>query len=177
MQPAPQSDAPTGDGTAGTRSVDEAHVATALGRIPSGLFVITWHADGHDRAMLASWVMQAGFAPPHVSIAVAPSRDLLAALEEGAACVVNVLADAQRQLVGRFAKPAAPGEDPFSGLGVTRTPRGAAALADAAAWLECAPVSRADAGDHVVVVARVSAAGGAVDRQPLVHLRRNGLRY
>jgi flavin reductase (DIM6/NTAB) family NADH-FMN oxidoreductase RutF len=121
--------------------------------------------------------MQAGFTPPAISIAVAPSRDLLAALEGGDPCVVNVLADAQRPLVGRFGKPAAAGEDPFAGLEVTRTPRGLAALAEAAAWLECNLVSRAGGADHVVVVARVSAAGGSSERQPLVHLRRNGLRY
>jgi hypothetical protein len=53
--------------------------AIALGRIPSGLFVISWQEAGADRTMLASWVMQAGFAPPVVSVAVAPSRDLLVA--------------------------------------------------------------------------------------------------
>jgi flavin reductase (DIM6/NTAB) family NADH-FMN oxidoreductase RutF len=50
-------------------------IATALGRIPSGLFVVTWCDGGSDRCMLASWVMQAGFAPPQVSVAIGESRD------------------------------------------------------------------------------------------------------
>jgi flavin reductase (DIM6/NTAB) family NADH-FMN oxidoreductase RutF len=177
MQPSSQSDSGSSVGAAETTKAEDDGVAAALGRIPSGLFVVTWRVGEQDRAMLASWVMQAGFAPAQVSIAVAPSRDLLATLQSGAPCVINVLADAQRPLVGRFGKPAVAGEDPFSGLEVRRTPRGLAALAEAAAWLECDLVSRADHGDHVVVVARVSAAGGSTDRQPLVHLRRNGLRY
>jgi len=175
MQPTPQTDVTPSLGTVATAADDG--VAAALGRMPSGLFVVTWRVAGQDRAMLASWVMQAGFTPPAISIAVAPSRDLLAALEGGDPCVVNVLSDAQRPLVGRFGKPAAAGEDPFAGLEVTRTPRGLAALAEAAAWLECDLVSRAGGADHVVVVARVCAAGGSSERQPLVHLRRNGLRY
>jgi len=66
-------------------------IATALGRIPSGLFVISWRHDGVDRTMLASWVMQAGFSPPAVSVAVAPTRELVAAIDRGIPFVVNIL--------------------------------------------------------------------------------------
>jgi flavin reductase (DIM6/NTAB) family NADH-FMN oxidoreductase RutF len=157
-------------------------VATALGRIPSGLFVITWRETDRDRGMLASWVMQAGFAPPLVTVAVAPGRDLLAAIEAGATFVVNVLADTQRPLLARFGKPAATGEDLFSGLGIGRAACGAPTLDGAVAWLECVPVSRTAGGDgvsadHVVVLARVNAAAAGPDATPLVHLRKNGLRY
>ena len=151
----------------------------ALGRIPSGLFIVTWRAAGSDRAMLASWVMQAGFEPPLLSVAVGTSRDLLATVRDGASFVVNVLAESQRNLLGRFGKPPAEGEDPFAGLAVERTSGGSLALADAAAWLECQPVAEsvAAAADHAVVLGRVTATGGRSDQAPLVHLRRNGLRY
>lgn len=158
-------------------------VATALGRIPSGLFVVTWRENGRDRGMLASWVMQAGFAPPMVSVAVAPGRDLLAAIDAGSSFVVNVLSDAQRPLLARFGRPVAAGEDPFAGLDAGRAACGAPTLDGAAAWLECTPLSRATGsaevtGDHIVVLARVTAAATAGPGvQPLVHLRKNGLRY
>ena len=132
--------------------------------------------------MLASWVMQAGFEPPLIAIAVAQSRDLLAAIEQSTPFVVNVLGESQRSLVGRFGKPAGSGEDPFSGLAVERTTTGTVALAGATAWLECSPVAQpacgdAAVGDHAVVLARVIASRGNAEQQPLVHLRRNGLRY
>jgi flavin reductase (DIM6/NTAB) family NADH-FMN oxidoreductase RutF len=148
-------------------------IPTALGRIPSGLFVVAWRDGDHDRCMLASWVMQAGFAPPQVSVAVAASRDLLAALDQGTAFAVSVLADAQRSLLARFGKPA---DDAFAGLAVQRTATGAAVLADAAAWLDCRPTARAAHGDHVVVLAEV-VAGGGTGAEPAVHVRKNGLRY
>ena len=88
----------------------QAAIPFALGRIPSGLFIVTWREAARDRGMLASWVMQAGFSPPMISIAVAPGRDLLAAIDSGARVVVNVLAESQRGLLARFGKPASAGE-------------------------------------------------------------------
>jgi len=169
MTPTPQAPA---------SSIDEG-VAAALGRIPSGLFVVSWKSAATDRAMLASWVMQAGFVPPLVSVAVGAARDLLTAVRSGGSFAVTVLADTQRSLLARFGKPTAEGEDPFAGLAVVRTPAGLAVLADAAGWLECRPVAESSAADadHVVVLGRVMAAGGVVETPPAVHVRRNGLKY
>lgn len=176
-QPTPQTPAPP-DAIAG-----------ALGRIPSGLFIVTWREESdasgaapRDRGMLASWIMQAGFTPPLVTIAVAASRDLLATIDQCRPFVVNVLGESQRSLVARFGKPAGPGEDPFAGLKVDRTAAGQPVLLDATGWLECRPVSQVGGGggqmgDHIVVLARVDAAGCGPEEPPLVHTRRNGLRY
>jgi flavin reductase (DIM6/NTAB) family NADH-FMN oxidoreductase RutF len=176
-QPTPQDDASSPDAVG-------ASIAAALGRIPSGLFVVAWREtdESPDRGMLASWVMQGGFSPPMITIAVAPSRDLVAAIDQCRPFVVNILSEQQRPLLAKFGRPAAPGENPFADLAVTRTPSGTAAIADAAAWLECRPVSQTGGGgghggDHIVVLARVTAAGTGAELPPLVHLRRNGLRY
>jgi flavin reductase (DIM6/NTAB) family NADH-FMN oxidoreductase RutF len=154
-------------------------VAAALGRIPSGLFIVTWQSQGCDRGMLASWVMQAGFAPPLLSVAVGTSRDLLEGIRAGGLFAVNVLAESQRSLLARFGKPPAEGEDLFAGLALDRTPAGLAVLAEAAGWMECRPVGETAAAgaDHALVLGRVEAAGGRPDTSPLVHLRRSGLRY
>lgn len=166
MQPPPQSDA------AASSPAHEA-IAAALGRIPSGLFVASWRDGDADRCMLASWVMQAGFAPPSVSVAIATSRDLLAALDRGQPFAVSGLGESQRSLLARFGKPS---DDAFVGVEVQRTPAGCAVLTEAACWLECRAVARAAHGDHVVVVAEVTA-GGGTGAAPLVHVRRSGLRY
>jgi len=152
-------------------------IAAALGRIPSGLFVVTWRDGPTDRAMLASWVMQAGFVPPRLALAIGPGRDLLAALDAGAAVVVNILAESQRSLLSRFGKPIAPGEDPFAGLAVSRSPEGGVVLDSSGGWLECRLATRTAGGDHVVAVVDVIGGGAGPEPQPLVHLRKNGLRY
>ncbi len=148
-----------------------------MGRIPSGLFIVTWRHEGADRSMLASWVMQAGFAPPSVTVAVGLSRDLLAAIAAGTRFVVNILGESQRPLLARFGRPAAAGEDPFAGLDIVRTSCGAAAISSAAGWLECRATGQSAAGDHMIVIAEVTAAGGGSGEPALVHTRRNGLRY
>lgn len=167
MQPTAQSDAAT------TSTPAQESIAAALGRIPSGLFVASWRDGDADRCMLASWVMQAGFAPPTVSVAVATTRELLAAADRGQPFALSGLTESQRPLLARFGKPSA---DAFAGLDVERTATGCAVLAGSACWIECRPVTRAAHGDHVVLLAEVTAAAGTGDA-PLVHVRRNGLRY
>lgn len=153
-------------------------VPVALGRIPSGLFVITWIEASRDRGMLASWVMQAGFEPPAISIAVGKTRGFLSCSDKGSRFVLNLLGESQRPMVARFGRPSVDGFDPFEGITVSRSPCGLAILGSTATWLECSVMNSVDSGDHRVIVASV-ACGGAestVD-PPLIHLRKNGLRY
>lgn len=153
-------------------------LAKALGRIPSGLFLVMWRDGEADRVMLASWVMQAGFAPPAVSIAVERSRDALPYLQQGGRFVLHILGSEDRGLIGRFAKPAAPGADPFEGLEIERSGCGAAVLSGVANVLECRATGSCPTGDHEVVVAEVEhVIRGEESVAPTVHLRKNGLRY
>ena len=173
--------------TSQNEPADTGATAAALGRIPSGLFVVTWRvaeddADPTDRAMLASWIMQGGFVPPLITIAVSATRDLLTAIDQCTPFVVNVLGESQRPRLARFGRPAGPGEDPFAGLAVDRSPAGVVVIPEAIAWLECQAVTQAGGGggqmgDHVIILARVLAAGTGPEQAPLVHVRRNGLRY
>ena len=144
-------------------------VATVLGRIPSGLFVVTWREADVDRFMLASWVMQAGFSPPAITVAVG--------LSTGTPFVVNVLGESQRSLLARFGRPPAAGENPFDGIEIVRGASGAPAIATAAGWLECRSIAQVPGGDHTIVVAEVTDGKTGSAEQPLVHIRRNGLRY
>jgi flavin reductase (DIM6/NTAB) family NADH-FMN oxidoreductase RutF len=52
-------------------------IAQSLGRVPSGLFILV-AGDGADRrtGLLASWLQQASFEPPQVTVAVNKSRYL-----------------------------------------------------------------------------------------------------
>jgi len=159
-------------------------VGTLLGRIPSGLFIVTWRADDADRTMLTSWLMQAGFEPPAISIAVGRDRQFLKAAGDREFCfVVNLLGDSQRGLLGRFGKPATDEHDPFAGLTISRSPSGAAILPDTVGWMECRVRPRAETtdasgpGDHVIVIGDIIVAGTNTADAPLVHLRKSGLHY
>ena len=54
--------------------MDQSNLAAVLGRIPSGIFIVTLRHNGQETGMLSSWVMQAGFEPPMVTVAVNRSR-------------------------------------------------------------------------------------------------------
>src|SRR4051812_26637484 len=102
---------------------DEA-LAAALGRVPSGLFVLTVRQGEQETGMLASWVQQCSFEPPQVSVAVQRGRFAHGLLGDGAAFVVNVLAAGQTDLLKHFGKGFGPDEPAFTGLGVYHTTEG-----------------------------------------------------
>lgn len=158
-------------------------VGPLLGRIPSGLFIVTWREGDADRTMLTSWLMQAGFEPPAISIAVGRDRQFLKAASGDLRFVVNQLADSQRSLLGRFGKPVPDGQDPFAGIAISRSPCGAAVLPDTVGWMEChgrplpAEPAATSEGDHQIVIGDVTVAGTGPADAPLVHLRKSGLHY
>lgn len=149
------------------------HWATALGRIPSGLFVVTVH----DTGMLGSWVQQCSFDPPQLTVAIRKGRFVLEWLTDGTAFAVNVIPEGQKALVAHFGKGFESGQPAFDGVEWTRHGDSAPMLTAALACLDCRVVTRFDAGDHVLVVGRVVSGTVNQDGTPAVHVRKNGLHY
>ena len=154
-------------------------VAVALGRVPSGLFVVTSrNSRGEETAFLASWVMQAGFDPPALSIAVGQDRAALDFVAEpGSNFVVSVIADSEKGQVGPFARGIAPAADALADAPVERTPSGQAAVEGCLAWMECRTLDRGRSGDHAVIIGEIVDARGGREDAPAIHLRKNGLGY
>jgi flavin reductase (DIM6/NTAB) family NADH-FMN oxidoreductase RutF len=151
--------------------------AQALGRVPSGLFVLTVRGPAGETGMLASWVQQCSFDPPQLTAAVRKDRFVLGWLSDGARFGVNILPEGAKALVAHFGKGFEAGEPAFTGLKVERHPGTAPVLLDAHAWLDCRVAGRFDAGDHVLILGRV--VGGRVlhEGKPTTHIRKNGLHY
>jgi flavin reductase (DIM6/NTAB) family NADH-FMN oxidoreductase RutF len=154
---------------------DQLHAA--LGRITSGIYILTIGQGDQATGMLASWVMQAGFDPPMVTVAVRHGRYVADWLADGAPFVLNIVADDQKHLLKHFGKGFEPGEPAFIGLDVQTTESGVPALADSVGHLQCEPQSHVDSGDHRIVLARVTAGHHAADRPPMVHIRKSGAHY
>jgi flavin reductase (DIM6/NTAB) family NADH-FMN oxidoreductase RutF len=51
-------------------------VGKAIGRIPSGVFILSAAHNDQATAMMASWVQQAAFDPPAVSVAIGKGRPI-----------------------------------------------------------------------------------------------------
>ena len=152
-------------------------LAAALGRIPSGLFVLTARHADQETGMLASWVQQCSFDPPQVSVALRKDRDVLGWLTDGASFVLNVMPEGAKSLIGHFGKGFELGQPAFEGLKVARERETAPVLLASHAYLVCRVVSRCDAGDHVLLIARVQSGAVLNEGKPTVHVRKNGLKY
>ncbi|OWY69361.1 flavin oxidoreductase [cyanobacterium TDX16] len=154
------------------------NVEQAVGRIVGSLCVVT--TKKHEEissAMLASWVSQATFNPPGLTIAVAKDRAIESMLHSGDKLILNVLAEG-RQLRKHFMKSFAPGEDRFANVATETSENGCPILTDALAYLECTVNNRMEAGDHWIVYA--IADNGKVlnpDGITAVHHRKSGNYY
>lgn len=158
-------------------STEIAPLAAALGRIPTGLYVVTTLAGGKPLGFVGSFLMQVGLQPPSVCIAIANGREHLAAIRSHGTFSVSILDAASQKLMGAFFKKAEPGKSPFDGLALVATPNGLPALGEALAWLECRHTGEHATGDHVVVFATVLQGACLRAGDPAVHLRKNGLSY
>ncbi|HEX6881970.1 MAG TPA: flavin reductase family protein [Planctomycetota bacterium] len=152
-------------------------LAQALGRVPTGLYVVTTLKDGRPLGFVGSFLMQASFEPPAISVAIAKGREHLAAIRAHGRFAVSVLDDGSRELMSAFFRRHEPGSSPFDALAHQPTPGGLPVLAQALAWLECRVSGEHESGDHVLVLGTVE--HGALLRQgdPAIHLRKNGLGY
>ncbi|MBD2179146.1 flavin reductase [Pseudanabaena sp. FACHB-1998] len=128
-------------------------VEQAVGRIVGSLCVLTVKRGEISTAMLASWVSQATFNPPGLTIAVAKDRAIETYMFEGDRFVLNIL-EQGKQLRRHFMKKFAPGEDRFADVNVEDT-EGGLILPEGLAYLECRVAQRMECGDHWLVYAIV----------------------
>lgn len=149
----------------------------AVGQIVGSLCVLAAKREEMSSAMLASWVTQASFNPPGLTVAVAKDRAVESLTHTGDQFVLNILQEG-RNVRRHFLKPFAPGEDRFAGLEVQDAENGCPVLSEALAYLECTVHSRMDCGDHWLVYAVVD--NGKVLQSTgmtALHHRKSGSQY
>ncbi|MEO0770607.1 MAG: diflavin flavoprotein, partial [Cyanobacteria bacterium J06649_4] len=170
-------------------------LSRALGRLSTGLYIVTAKKGEVVGAMLASWVIQASFEPLGVAIAVSKDRAMASLLQtelsrelgesdfpqEGLRqrFVLNVLEENNYQpLMKHFLKRFPPGADRFAGIETYAATNGSPVLAQALAYMECEVTSRLDCGDHWVIYSTVQA-GRVAKREGVsaVHHRKASNHY
>ena len=153
-------------------------LGAALGRVPSGLYILTVRRDGLATGMLASWVQQAGFDPPMVSVAIHKDRYLAGWIRDSGRFVLNQVPAGNKTLLRHFGKGFGPDELAFEGVRIDHDHPAGPVLAEALAYLVVEPAGEVAGGDHVVLLGRI-VEGGVIDPEghPLVHIRQNGLHY
>ena len=156
----------------------------ALGRLSGGLYIVTASQEegGSKRssAMVASWVSQASFKPPGLTVAVAKDRAIEALMQVGDRFVINVLKESNFQSILRhFLKRFPPGANRFEGVNILEdTAKGGPVLADALAFLDCCVVQRLEGPDHWIIYAIVEQGNIAdTESNTAIHHRKVGNHY
>lgn len=148
-----------------------------LGRIPSGLYVLSAVHDGLPHAILVSWVQQAAFDPPLLTVALAKDRSIGPMIRQSGRFALSILSATDSALVKRFARSDSHA-DPFSGIATAKTPAGLPVPSESLAALECALLSSCDLpADHELLIGQPTWAKVFNDARPFLHVRGSGFHY
>ena len=129
-------------------------------RLTHGLYVVGVAHDGRRDGFTAGWITQVTFQPLLLALSINPTHASYPLLAAGGGFTVNVLRRGQFELARHFGTLSGRDTDKLAGQHWAPGPGGAPILLDAAACLECRVAARHPAGDHELVVGRVT--GGRV---------------
>ena len=154
-------------------------IGRVLGRTPSGVFIMT-AIDGQGRStgMLASWVQQAGFDPPSLTVAVNAKRYVNDWLKASPKLAINLVGEGQSKFLKHFGRGFEPDQAAFEGIAIAESRLGLPVLADAVGYLEGTITAQMEAGDHIVYLLQIEHGQELLtDVKPMVHIRKNGFGY
>ncbi|MFF3325119.1 flavin reductase family protein [Streptomyces sp. NPDC002889] len=133
---------------------------------PAGVVVVTADADAGPVGFTATSLTSLSLTPPLVSFGIATRSSSWPHIEQARSAVVNFLGSDQEELARRFATS---GIDRFAApTAWRRLPQGEPVLNGVAGWLRVAVEDLVPAGDHRIVVARVTDAWQDEGRRPLL---------
>lgn len=152
--------------------LDEAAFRRALGRFATGIAVVTTRReDGRVYAMTINAFSSVSLDPPLILFCLGRSAFHFDAFAEAEAFAINILRAEQRALSDRCAREA---EDDLADLTLRSLVTGSPVLPGCLVTLDCCTEAHHDAGDHVIVVGRVSAIEEDGTGAPLIYF---GSRY
>ena len=160
------------------QTIAKEQIGRALGRLASGVYVVTCNDKNESEGMLTTWIAQVAFEPPMISIAIKDGRPLLECLKEGSQLVVNILSKNSPEIFKQFAKPNLSSAERFAGLELLPEGEFGPVFSKAVSYLLCTTHKIIKAGDHNLVLAEV--VGGAMlheSAEPMVHFRASGFQY
>lgn len=148
-------------------SFDSLQFRRALGRFATGVCVITANPPGHRPfGLTVNSFASLSLTPPLVLWSLQKTSDTMDAFTAATQYCVNVLAEDQQALSGRFAKK---GEHDLQDGDYLTGETGLPVLKGALVSFECAIDARHDGGDHVILVGEVRAMTAGEPGRPLLY--------
>ncbi len=168
MTDAPDARPEGGGEGGGAGGLDAARFRQVLGHFATGVTVVTG-VDGSEPVGLAvNSFTSVSLDPPLVAFSVSRRSATWPRIRAAGRFTVNILGAEQEAVSRSFAST---GGDRFAGIGWHSSPAGSPVLDGALAWVDATVDAEHDAGDHVMVIGRVSALDVAREGAPLVFYR------
>ena len=153
------------------------NIGKALGKVASGLYVVTSKEGDKLAAFTASFLVQVSFDPPMVAVAIKKGRESYDIINSAGVFAVNVMGKDSMKLVGLFASPKTSGKEGLDTVSHGEKTLGVPVLTESISYLECRLHSQTDAGDHTVVFGEVVNGEVLNEGEPATHIRKNGFSY
>ena len=136
-------------------SMDTKAFRSALGSFPTGVAIITTiGTDGLPVGLTCNSFSSVSLDPPLVSWGLRLNSKNLAAFKGASAFAINILAEDQTELSGRFAKSEGPAK--FNGVAWRAGYAGVPVIDNCVAAFECEKFAEHLAGDHVLFLGKVN---------------------
>jgi flavin reductase (DIM6/NTAB) family NADH-FMN oxidoreductase RutF len=138
---------------------------------------ITAVAGDRINGNIATWVMQSAMKGRYLSVALYKPDYTLELVRESGVLNVNLLQQAQKNLINRFGRKSGRDYYKFNRLPYALDQRGCPYLTEAVAWWQCCVFDWADSGDHWIAVCEVLAGRWLQRDAPVMTvqwLRQNG---
>jgi flavin reductase (DIM6/NTAB) family NADH-FMN oxidoreductase RutF/DNA-binding IclR family transcriptional regulator len=152
------------------RADDPAWFRYVLGQYPTGVTLITaTHPDGSPLGMVVGTFSSVSLDPPLVAFMPDVRSSSWPKIREAGSFCANILTAGQQDVCRAFARKE---DNRFSASDWSITDTGSPRLHGAAAWVDCTIDDVIRAGDHDIVLGRVTSLGvGDADGLPLLFLR------
>jgi flavin reductase (DIM6/NTAB) family NADH-FMN oxidoreductase RutF len=140
----------------------------AFGHFPTGVVAIAAEVDGNRVGLAASTFVPVSLEPPLVSFCVQNTSETWPKLKERPYLGISVLGEAHDEAARMLAAKTG---DRFAGLQTVSTETGAVFVEGTSVWLESSIEQLIPAGDHTIVILRVSNITVHPDVPPIVFHR------
>lgn len=156
--------------------MEREQIAPALGKVSSGLYIVTARIGDTPLGMVCSFVEQCSFEPPMISIAMAPDRPIIQAFDGHGLFGLHVLSNENKGLMKAFVRQDL--ANPFESHPLVENLFGIPQLEEAWVFLACKVAGKMPTGDHILFLAEIF--DGVVQHgtgEAMVRIRSNGFGY
>jgi flavin reductase (DIM6/NTAB) family NADH-FMN oxidoreductase RutF len=152
----------------GTGKLTEASLREAFGHFPTGVIAIAAEVDGTLEGLAASTFVPVSLDPPLVSFCVQNTSTTWPKLKDRPRLGISVLGESHDEAARALAARTG---DRFAGLRTVSSDNGAVFIEGTSVWLESSIEQSFEAGDHTIVILRVTDITVHPDVAPIVFHR------